>query len=322
MGINFWEQQRRARKKTALYVTVFITLTLVVASMVEVALRFAIPDSYDAPYPYAGLLFLGVTVGVALFQYTSYQTQGGGYVARSLGGWPAGMDENNFQENQLLNIVEEVALAANLPMPGVYVLPAKEINAFAAGLTREHATIAITQGALEQLNRDEIQGVLAHEFGHIYNGDMVLNLRLAAMLMGFFFVLSMGFRLLQMGSFTRYERRRDNERGGNPILIAAIILVIAGVVTWFFGSILRATVSRQREYLADASAVQFTRNTQGIANALRKIGASQIQDMPKQGMAYAHLYLENRSLLGSLFATHPPLSKRIAAIEGTREEGQ
>lgn len=317
MAAEFWEAQRRARSKTTLFLIIFALLTVATASLSDMLLRAAAPDSYNPPWPYFGLGMLVLIIGVAFFQYVAFQTQGGGYVAESLGGQRVQKDSSDFKERQLMNIVEEMALAAHVPIPAVYLLPAQEINAFAAGLTTDRAAVAITRGALEQLNRDEVQGVIGHEFGHIYNGDMQINLRLAALLMGFFFILTIGLRILQFSSFTR--RRDENGRGANPIAIAAIILIVGGMLTWFFGSILRATVSRQREYLADACAVQFTRSTDGIANALRKIEKSQIRDMPHEGMAFAHLYLENRSFWGGLFATHPPLAKRIAAIEGRRK---
>lgn len=310
MAMNFWEAQRKARTLTTIYLFVFAFLTIAVAIIGEFALRTFAADSYDSPYPLFGVAFLGLTFAVAAYNYMMYREYGGGYVAESLGGYRIDPTSDNPQERQLLNIVQEIALAASLPMPSVYVLPSKEINAFAAGLTRENAAITVTEGTLERLNRDEVQGVIAHEFGHVYNGDMVISMRLAAMIMGFFFVLYIGLRLLQGSSF----RSRNNEKqGGNPILLIAVGLMIAGALTWFFGSILKAMVSRQREYLADACAVQFTRNPSGIANALRKISKDKAHDMPKTGSAYSHMFLEDHS---SIFDTHPPIEKRIAAIEG------
>jgi heat shock protein HtpX len=216
----------------------------------------------------------------------------------------------------LLNIVEEIALATSLPTPPVYILDANEINAFAAGTSRENAAITVTRGCLNLLNRDELQGVLAHEFGHIYNKDMTIGMRVAAMIMGFFIVTYMGLRLLQGSSYS--SRRSDDEdrRGGNPIMIIALIFLVAGAITWFFGSILQAMVSRQREYLADASSVQYTRNPKGLANALRKIANSTVSDMPRSGQPFAHLYFnEHESFWSRIFATHPPVEDRIAAIE-------
>lgn len=311
MAMNFWEAQRHARKLTTIYLICFVLLALIVATMAEMALRYSASEQYNPPYPYLGLGFLAVTFIAAAFNYQSYKTYGGAFVAESLGAFEIDPQTTEHHERVLVNIIEEVALASSLPIPRIFVLESEEINAFAAGLTQEDAAITITTGALELLNRDEVQGVIAHEFGHIFNGDMTISMRLAAMIMGFFIVLYLGLRLMQvtLGS-------RDNRKGGNPIAIAAIILLVAGAVTWFFGSMLKAMVSRQREYLADACAVQFTRSPEGIANALRKIENHDVRDMPKTGMAYSHLYLNDRSFWSELFATHPPLSERIAAIEG------
>lgn len=312
MAMNFWEAQRQARKKTAIYLSLFILLTLGVAVVLELALREMSPDyqmEYD--FPVFGAAFLGVTFGVAALQYSMFASSGGKYVAESVGARPVYSDTRDPKERQLLNIVEEMAIASSIPVPPVYIIPARQINAFAAGLNPQNAVIAITEGALTTLKRDEIQGVIAHEMGHIYNGDMKIGMRLAAMVMGFFFILYFAFRIIQ---FSNFRRSRENGKGGNPVLLAAILLVAAGAITWFVGSILKASVSRQREYLADASSVQFTRNPDGLANALRKIAKEQYNDMPPEGMAFSHMYLDNHLGFNALFATHPPLEKRIKAI--------
>lgn len=311
--MNFWEAQRRARSKTSLYVFIFMVLTLGVATIAEYSMRFFAPESYDPSFPLVGFVFLAITFAVAGFEYSMYRLQGGSYVAELVGARPVNPNPRNFKEQQLQNIVDEMALAASLPSPPIYILEESgEINAFAAGITPENAAITVTRGTLNRLNRDELQGVVAHEIGHIYNGDMKISMRLAAMVMGFFFVLYIAMRLLQFSSF----RRSDEDKKGSPIVIAALILLVAGLLTWFFGSVLKAMVSREKEYLADACAVQFTRNPDGIANALRKIASEGEHDMPKQGMAYSHLYLDDHSGISSIFATHPPLKKRIEAIEG------
>lgn len=315
MSVNFWELQRRAKKKTRIYLAVFITITIGIAISIEMIMRHLAQEGYQPNFPLLGMVFLGLTFGVAAFQYSMFQSYGGSYVAKSVGGRLISSDTTDPKERQLLNIVEEIAIAASLPVPPVFILEAKQINAFAAGLKQEHAAIAITYGALQRLNRDEIQGVIAHEFGHIYNGDMKISMRLAAMIMGFFFVLYLALQLVRIASISG-GRSRGNKKGGNPLLLAALLLMGAGAVTWFAGSILKAMVSREREFLADACAVQFTRNPEGIANALRKIGKEQHSDMPKEGMAYSHMYLDNHMGLNSLFATHPPLDKRIKAILG------
>lgn len=315
MAMDFWEAQKRARKLTAIYLFSFALITLAVATIAELAMRNFAQDSYNPPLPYIGMAFLAITFIVALFQYMMFKSQGGAYVAESMGATLINSQNASPKQQQLLNIVEEMAVAASIPIPPVYLIHANEINAFAAGLNTENAIVAVTQGCLNLLNRDELQGVIAHEMGHIHNGDMLISMRVAAMVMGFFFVLYIAMRMLQFSGMG--GGRRDNDRrGGNPLVIAAIILLIAGAFTWFAGSILKSMIGRQREYLADASSVQFTRNPSGIANALRKIAKETQHDMPKSGMAFSHMYLEDTSFMSALFATHPPIGKRIAAIEG------
>ena len=315
MVMDFWEAQRRARTRTMWCALVFVLLTLVVACLAEVAMRYFAQPNYNPPLPYVGMAFLAITFCVALFQYAMFSSSGGAYVAESIGAQLLNKDNaSTSKEQQLLNIVEEMAVAASLPTPAVYLINAHEINAFAAGMKADNAVIAVTRGSLAVLSRDELQGVVAHEFGHIRNGDMLISMRLAAMIMGFFFVLYLGLRLFEISSIR--GSRDDDRRGGNPLAIAALILLVAGAFTWLAGSLLKCMVSRQREYLADAMAVQFTRNPNGIADALRKISKEQVSDMPKSGTAYSHMYFEDRSLLSSLFASHPPVEKRIAAIEG------
>jgi len=316
MVMNFWQAQREAKSKTAIYIGLFIILTLIASALAEWAMRVFAWDSYGDPeIPYVGFGFLGITFLVAGFNYMNYTQSGGSYVAESLGAKLVDPNVHSPKERQLMNIVQEISLATSLPVPPVYILEAQEINAFAAGTSPDNAAITVTRGCLNLLNRDELQGVLAHEFGHIYHRDMTIGMRVAAMIMGFFFVTYIGLRLLQGAAFSRSDD--EERRGGNPIAIVALIFLIAGSVTWFFGSILQAMVSRQREYLADASSVQYTRNPAGIANALRKIAYSQISDMPRNGQPFAHLYFnEHSSFWSRIFASHPPIEDRIAAIEG------
>lgn len=297
-------------------------LTVIAGAGVELALRAMAGSDYNTPVPVVGLIFAAITFGTALFNYSMYQQYGGSYVAESAGGVLVDPLTRDPHERQLLNIVQEMAIAAGVPVPPVYILPAEQINAFAAGTTQDNAAIAVTEGCLSILNREELQGVVAHEFGHIYNRDMRIGLQLAAMVMGFFVLLYLGFRVLQFsslastGSREYSEEDNDNRRGPNLVFLAGILFIVAGALTWFFGALLKCAVSRQREYLADACSVQFTRNPRGIANALRKIEHQTTSDMPRSGMAFSHLYLDDRSGLSALFATHPPLEDRISAIEG------
>lgn len=329
--MNFWKAQSDAKSKTTLYLFIFILLTLTASIFAELAMEaFAGPEYVKERIPYVGLAFFGITFLVACYNYLNYLQGGGSYVAESVGGILVDRNSRQPKERQLLNIVEEIALATSLPIPPVYIIKANEINAFAAGTSPENAAIAVTTGTLELLSRDELQGVLAHEFGHIYNKDMLIGMRVSAMITGFFIVSYIGIRLLQGNLWIggeRAESGRDydggdgDRKGGNPVVLVALIFLIAGTVTWLFGSILQAMVSRQREYLADACAVQYTRNPDGIAGALRKIQKSTTSDMPRDGKPFSHLYFnEHSSFFSLLFATHPPLEKRIAAIEGRAYE--
>lgn len=311
MAMNFWEAQRRAKSRTTLYVTLFVLFTLFIACAAEFVLRDVTTSNYNPTVPWVGLIFVVITFSVAGYQYSCFQLQGGKYLAEMLGAELVDERTTHPKKMQLLNIVNEMAIAASLPVPPVYILDANEINAFAAGLGEKNAIITVTTGTLNSLSRDELQGVVAHEMGHIYNGDMKISMRLAALVMGFYVVFILGFRLLQFSP----RNRDDNQKGTNVYLIALVMLA-AGAITYLFGSILKATVSREREYLADACAVQFTRNPNGIANALRKIAKKQVNDMPKDGIAFSHIYFDDQHPFFSLFATHPPIEKRIAMIEG------
>lgn len=314
MAMQFWEAKRQRRLRTTLYLFIYFLLACAVGILFELAMRFLAAEGYTPPMPYLGIGLVCFICIVSCCYYLSYAGLGGGVVATSMGGWQVTRaTATSSKEIELLNSVEEMAIASRLPMPAVYIVQANEINAFAAGIKPQKAAVTVTTGALSQLTREELQGVIAHEFGHIASGDMALGMRLAALLMGFFLVFYIGIRIWEGTFFLGRE-----EKKGNAVGLIALVLVIAGVILWFAGTILRAAVSRQREYMADASAVEFTRNPHGIASALRKLDKvnSQTQDMPKSSMGYSHLFLDNRSFWSLIFATHPPLSKRIALIEG------
>lgn len=312
MSIDFWEAQRKARIRTVFAVFLFLSMTAAIAFLAEILFRIFMGDEVDETFPLAGTLFMLVTLTTALFQYLMYKSQGGSYVAESLGATLATQNARDPKKVQLYNIVEEMTIAAGIPMPAVYVLDAPAINAFAAGLTPDKAAITITQGALNTLSRDEIQGVIAHECSHIKNGDMRLGLQLAAMISGFFVLLYISFRVLD---FSRFQR--DDNNRGNATALIAFALIAAGSLAWLGGTILKSIVSRQREYLADASAVQFTRNPDGLIGALEKIKREASHEMPKYGKPFEHLYFEKASVF-SLFDTHPPLDKRIAVLKGLK----
>lgn len=232
---------------------------------------------------------------------------GGRSVAESLGGRLIRPDTRDFHERRLLNVVEEMALASGLPVPPVYVLDGEPgINAFAAGYHPTDAVIGVTRGCMQLLNRDELQGVIAHEFSHILNGDMRLNIRLIGWIFGILCLSEVGRILL------RFRGRN------NPAPLLGLLLMVLGSLGVFFGRLIQAAVSRQREYLADAAAVQFTRNPQGLAGALKKIGGlvhGSVVRHPRASEA-AHLFFSSALYRATLWwATHPPLEERIRRLD-------
>ncbi|NOY69928.1 MAG: M48 family metallopeptidase [Deltaproteobacteria bacterium] len=243
-------------------------------------------------------------------------SKGGSYVAESLGGRLIPPGTTDLVERKVLNVVEEMAIAAGMPVPQVYILDSeKGINAFAAGYSPSDAIVAVTRGCAEQLGRDELQGVVAHEFSHILNGDMRLNIRLMGLLSGIMLIATIGWIILRSGSGRMRVRTKSSSKGGGQIYLLALLLLVVGYIGVLMGRLIQSAVSRQREFLADASAVQFTRNPSGISNALKKIGGfpdgSKIVS-PAAGEA-CHMFFS--TAIGSLFATHPPLAERIKRID-------
>ncbi|MCW2494723.1 M48 family metalloprotease, partial [Jatrophihabitans sp.] len=191
---------------------------------------------------------------------------GGAAVAQSVGAVPVDPSTTDPRLRRFANVVEEMSIASGVPMPRLFVLEQESsINAFAAGYSPADAAITATAGSLDTLSRDELQGVIGHEFSHILNGDMRLNVRLIGLLNGILLLGLVGLRLLQFGG------GNSNRKGGNPILVLAIAALVFGFIGQFFAGLIKAGVSRQREWLADASSVQFTRQTSGLAGALKKI---------------------------------------------------
>ncbi len=325
--MNFFEAQRaaRAQSKRLLLLFALAVLAIVVAVdlVVLVALAFAASDASPSGVPsrigdgHLGLLLgtslitLGI-IGLACLIKISTLRQGGAAVARMLGGTPVPQDTTDFSLRRLRNVVEEIAIASGTPVPAIYVLEEEgAINAFAAGYAPADAAVAVTRGALDRLNRNELQGVIAHEFSHILNGDMRLNIRLIGLLFGIL-VLGIGARKI-----LEHSRGGRDSRGAGAILLIALGVMIVGYIGVFFGRLIKAGVSRQREYLADASAVQFTRQTDGLAGALKKIAGvgegSRLQNAEAEEVS--HMLFGDGVGYSALFATHPPLLKRIQALD-------
>ncbi len=254
-------------------------------------------------------------------------SDGGHTVAQLLGGRPVDPNTADPKERRVLNVVEEMAIASGLPVPTVYLLEREEgINAFAAGFTPQDAVIGVTRGALEILNREELQGVIAHELSHVFHGDTNLNLRLMGVLHGILVIALVGYFILR----STLRVASSNRKSGLVVVlpIAGLILLVIGYIGVFFGRLIKSAVSRQREFLADASSVQFTRNPQGIGGALKKIGGLSMGSlvMSPHAEQASHFFFSDGKLgkLRSAFsgvthfqflATHPPLAERIRRVD-------
>ena len=347
--MDFFEAQARAKKSTSRLVALFALAVLGTVLGGYGAAVFALRQTHDdnprrsgrspqlsahrsePPSWWQPQLFLGVSsltlavVGLAsLYKWNEFSA-GGSAVAESVGGRRVDPHTTDTLERRLLNVVEEMAIASGVPMPAVYIMDEEPaINAFAAGLNTSDAVVAVTRGTLEKLSRDELQGVVGHEFSHILNGDMRLNMRLTALVFGILVLGLAGRGLLWALRFQSLGGSRDREGKNHlgvvaAIALAGVALLVIGYVGYFFGRLIQAAVSRQREYLADASAVQFTRNPGGLTGALKKIGGfalgSSLQS--NQSGAIGHFFFAQgfRSNFGGLWATHPPLDERIRAID-------
>jgi Zn-dependent protease with chaperone function len=332
--MNFFEHQQRARQRTTLAVLLFIIATLAIVAATDLVVlgfvAFMSVDPYLSPAGYSSwigahprailwtsLVTLGLVAGASLYRMATLAS-GGGTVAQSLGGTLIDAGTRDPLRRQLIHVVEETAIAAGVPAPQVYVLESEGgINAFAAGFGSSDAVIAVTRGSLEALTRDELQGVIAHEFSHILNGDMRLNMRLLGVCFGILVIALTGRMILRGLSHSR----SSSGRGGQALLLgmaAGLTLIAVGYIGVLFTRLIKAAVSRHREFLADASAVQFTRNPQGIAGALKKIAVSPLRATltSAESEEIGHMLIaERQGLFDALFASHPPILERIRIIE-------
>ena len=334
--MNFFAAQDQARRASRRLVLAYIVATVLIVAGVTAITGFALFSFTDSGYGYTAGQFAqanaGILLGVALLTTlfilgasmfkTAALSSGGGAVASQMGGTLVPADVQEPLRRRLRNVVEEMAIASGVPVPEIYVLEEESsINAFAAGFTPSDAAIAVTRGTLELLERDELQGVIAHEFSHILNGDMRLNIRLMGVLFGIM-VLALIGRLIVRGGYHASIVSSRRDRGAPVVLIIGLGLAVLGGIGMFFARVIKAGVSRQREYLADASAVQFTRQSEGIANALKKIGGysqgSLIQAADPEEVS--HMLFGSGAKLAGMFATHPPLVERIQALDPSFKE--
>ncbi len=337
--MNFYLAQDDAKKKTKYLILVYILVlflltalsTLVLVVLWPIVMGQHLPSDFWQTLVSEKNLptFLGVgafIVGGALlssFIKSRHLSKGGSAVAAALGGVKISPNTQNINERKVINVVEEMAIASGMPVPEVYLLKEQNnINAFAAGKTTVDAVIGVTQGCIDKLTRAQLQGVIGHEFSHILNGDMRLNMRIIMLVHGIEFIGTLG-RIFSGSRRSRYyvssSRSSSRNKGGGAIILAGFALRIIGWLGVLSGKLIQAAVSRQREFLADASAVQFTRDPSSISDALKVIGnpgaSSKLHHPEVDEVAHIFFNQAISTRITSLFATHPPVIKRIRAIE-------
>ncbi|WP_035992186.1 M48 family metallopeptidase [Leptolyngbya sp. KIOST-1] len=327
--MNFFEHQDQARRNTTKLLLLFgLSIAVIILAFYGVAIVILSAEATGpAPLWRPGVLFW-VATGTVAFMAVGSSTkmaqlsQGGHSVAQGLGGRQLDPLTADPAEQRLVNVISEMALASGTPIPAIYLLDNEPgINAFAAGHTADDAVIGVTRGCLDQLSRDELQGVIGHEFSHILNGDMGLNLKLIGVIHGLLLIYIAGRVILRVGYYSGgLPRRSKDDKGGGAMFAAALAMLVIGYLGVLGGRLIKSAVSREREFLADAAAVQYTRNPEGIAGALRKIGQLSAGSTVTSPMAEtaSHLFFGEAngtlSFLGGWFATHPPLGERLRRL--------
>ena len=324
--MDFFQHQAKAKSRTLLLVLLYCLGLLGLAIVLVVSIFAGCAATEVEPTPEMLFLCVGgiltLVIGGSLFKTAQLSQGGGRAIAESLGGRQIFPSSTDPADRRLHNVVEEMALAAGIPVPALYIMDNEHsINAFAAGFSPNAAVIGVNRGTVDLLTRDELQGVIAHEFSHILNGDMRMNMRLIGILFGLQLLAIIGYYVMR--TVHHVPSNRNNKGGGGAILVMLAIgfaLMVIGYIGVFFSALIQAAISRQREFLADASAVQFTRNPDGIAGALKKIGTPGIgSNLDHANAAEAsHLFFGNTCALfslGNLLATHPDLTVRIKRID-------
>lgn len=313
--MDFFGAQDNARRKSVrLYVLFGITVAALIGTLYAGAALLSGQAWNPGTFTLIATFTLLLISAGSLYKIQQLN-QGGSKVARLLGGRQVLPDTDDPAEQRLLNVVEEMAIASGIPVPAVYVMDNEtSINAFAAGMSTRDAVIGVTRGSLNRLTRDELQGVIAHEFSHIFNGDMRINLRLIGLLNGLMLIHLAGMILVRFNVFGG-GRSKEAANARLAFMAFGLLMIVLGYIGVIFGRIIQAAISRQREYLADASAVQYTRNPDGLAGALDKIRRMGAQQKMKDANAteMSHLFFSQSA--AALFSTHPPLHKRIKALK-------
>jgi Zn-dependent protease with chaperone function len=321
-GLTFFEHQQLARRNSRMMVFLFVLAVAAIVSVIDLLVGLAY-GFFSEPalglrqvpreiYAGAALVVIGVIVVVSIVNIVRL-AEGGARLARLVGGREVAAATDDPLERRFLNVVEEMAIASGVRVPQAFVMDREPaINAFAAGWSVSGSVVAVTRGALEHLTRDELQAVVAHEFSHILNGDMALNVRMIGVLAGIVAIGSIG------QFFMRAAAEADDWRGAIPFFVGGLAIFVVGYIGLFFARLIKAAASREREFLADASAVQFTRNPEGIAGALDQIGAaatgSRIIARYAEEMSHMFFGRSVKVRLAGLFDTHPPLDERIRRV--------
>lgn len=328
--MDLFAQQARVRGGSRRLVTLFVLAVVAIVLVIDAVVWFALGHHANGDVttrsnvPLLMITSIAVVCGIvlsSLYRIASLSA-GGKKVAQTVGAVEVPTDTTDPQLRRLRNVIEEVAIAAGVPVPDVYLMADEGgINAFAAGYSASDAAVCVTQGCLDQLSRDELQGVIAHEFSHVLNGDMRLNIRLMGLLFGILVLAVVGRRIIWFGGGR--SSRRSGGSGGGQVWMIGLALIAVGYIGYFFARLIQAAVSRSRESLADVSAVQFTRQTTGIADALKKIAISSEGSVLRSAHKHevAHMLFGEADPFNAMFATHPPLLQRIRALQpGFREE--
>lgn len=327
--MSFYQSQDNARRKTGLLIFYFVAAVVLIVAAVNVSIYLLFAFSSEMKMSFgqwlqhpiawgaAGITLAAIIVG-SLIRLTQL-SKGGVSVAVMAGGTPLDSATQDPREKVLINVVEEMSIASGTTVPRIFVMRDEPgINAFVAGTDSRNTVLAVTHGCLEKLTRDELQGVIGHEFSHILNGDMKLNVHLIGILAGILFIGQIGEFLLRGQSRRRYYGRRSSKEG-NQLIPLGLALMLIGYVGLFFGRLIKAAISRQREFLADASSVQFTRNPEGIASALYAIqhysGNSLLMNAHAEDMNHMCFGETVKMHLSGMLATHPPIEDRIRTID-------
>jgi len=317
--MDFFESQERAKRNTAWLVLLFALAVAGTVAGVHLVLTLVVAGKGGGDISFDPSVLLASAGGVLLVVLVgtgvkfAQMSHGGTAVAAALGGRQIDPGSGDPAERRVLNVVEEMAIASGLRVPPVYVMEDQSINAFAAGNSEKDAVIGVTRGCIERLSRDELQGVVAHEFSHVFHRDMRLNMRLVAWLGGIFAVSLVGRMLLRAAATSRSSRGKNDGRA--VMLGLGVALFLVGIIGYFFGRLIQCAVSRQREYLADASAAQYTRNPGALADALRRIAGMKDNRMAADAAGGLNHFFFT-SAVNTWLASHPPIEERIRRLEG------